>query len=176
MEQTSIFDPNKRVILSALLPAVGGIVLYKLTDEQARRWVAMGDLTNYVQHETVRIVGVEPAAERLECPPDWGQALVIRSPHRLEPRREYSQAEFEAMGYEIWLAIRFTGFWWGYEGVADVIPVTRDDIEYPPSVPKEGKLWAGPGEIDLGEFLGYPPRPSRGWQKAFTIKPDGSIE
>jgi hypothetical protein len=171
------FDPGKRVILSAFLPAPGGMVFYKLTDEQARKWLSLGDYENFVQHETVRIIGIEPAVERLETSPDWGQALVIRSPHRLEPRREYTQAEFEAMGYEIWLALRFDHFTWGYEGYASVVPfLNQEGVELLPPVPKEGVLHAGPGEVGLAEFLGDKPQRLGGWVKAFTINPDGTIE
>jgi hypothetical protein len=168
------FDPNKRVVLSALLPAIGGMMLYELTSEQAQKWLELGPYTNYVQHDTVRLIGIEPTADRLETGSDWGQALIVRAKGRLEPRREYTSEEFEAMGYEIWLALRFADWAWGYEGVAEAVPLPHKntgEILYPP-VPKDGTLYAGPGEIGLMEFLGYPKQELGGWKLAFTITPD----
>jgi hypothetical protein len=138
---------ENRVILSAVLPSEGGQILYRLTKEQAQKWLKKGPYKNFVGHETVRLLGIEPAAERTVCGDDWGQALVIKPKGRLERGREYSAEEIEEIGYEIWLIVTFSHFEWGYEGLVGVTetpnPYRHENPERPtlrPPVPTNGTL------------------------------------
>jgi len=79
---------------------------WKMTEislAEARRFAVEAE--NFVGHSTVRILGIQPRADRAFCK-GYDQALVIKVKGRLDFGREYSVEEIEQIGYTIFLIER----------------------------------------------------------------------
>lgn len=87
-----------QVILSSPILIEDGTFTRKtVTQKQAQDWVDKNVPSNFSGHQTVKILGVEPAATR-ENTPGYDEALVISPNSRLEFGREYTKAEIEKIG------------------------------------------------------------------------------
>lgn len=97
---------KKRVVLSTkLIIGNGSFDSIPITRQQAEEWLAMGDFENFSGHQTVKILGIEPATSREQCT-GYDEALVIKPKSRLEFGREYSLLEIEKIGVEFVLIRR----------------------------------------------------------------------
>lgn len=95
-----------RVILSTtILLEEGAFVTREISLDYARTWLAVGSVENFCGHETVRVLGIEPAKDRRECP-GYDEALCLKPRARLEFGREYTAAEVEAIGVQFTLITR----------------------------------------------------------------------
>lgn len=90
----------KNVILSStLLLEDGHFKRSTLTKEEALEWVDFNDPTNFVGHETVKILDILPALSREVCL-RYDTALCLKPIGRLDFGKEYTKAEIEANGVE----------------------------------------------------------------------------
>lgn len=110
-------DQIKRVILSSGLMLEDGFYLRRTVD-RATATAFAAEAENFCQHETTKLVGVEPAKER-EAIDHYDVALVISPYERLEFGREYSVQELLEIGVDYTLIVHAEGYWWGYEGVTE---------------------------------------------------------
>lgn len=93
----------RRAILSTTLLIGEGAFRADVVDlETAKAWLDQGPFVNYCGHETVRILGLEPARGREFCT-GYDEALALKPKARLESGREYSLAEIEEVGIEFTL-------------------------------------------------------------------------
>lgn len=96
----------KAVILSSPIVIGSGLFAVKeITQAEALYWVDFHKPENFVGHETVRLVGVEPAKERKTCT-GYDMALSITTKQRLEQWREYSVEELEELGANYVLIVK----------------------------------------------------------------------
>lgn len=87
-----------KVILSASILLEDGIFHRKtITFEEALEFSK--DSYNYVLHDTVKMLGVEPAIIRESCP-SYIQALILQPKQRLKFGKEYSLEEIEEIGVD----------------------------------------------------------------------------
>ncbi len=68
-----------------------------ISRRKAQRWVDKNGPVNFSQHQTTKILGVEPAATR-EVTRAYDEALIISPNERLEFGREYTKDEIEKIG------------------------------------------------------------------------------
>lgn len=97
-----------RVILPS--PIVIGEGIFQARDlsvKQARLWIMRAPFENFVGHQTVKVLGLEPATERKICD-GYDEALAISAKGRLDFGREYTVEEIEEIGIDLKL-IRRTG-------------------------------------------------------------------
>lgn len=85
------------ILSSPLLIEDGDFNRKTITRTEAQTWVDENGPINFSQHETVKILGVEPASTREETI-SYDEALVISPQKRLEFGREYTVKEIEAIG------------------------------------------------------------------------------
>ncbi|WP_028492747.1 hypothetical protein [Thioalkalivibrio sp. ALE19] len=89
---------NRRVILSTpMLLEEGEFAMREISLGQARAWVQENAPTNFCGHETVKVVGVEPAAGRGSCE-GFDEALCLKPAGRLEFGKEYTVQEILDIG------------------------------------------------------------------------------
>ena len=94
----------KKVILStSMLLETGTWKMTEISLAEARKFAVQAE--NFVGHSTVRILGIEPRADRAFCT-GYDQALVLKVNGRLDFGREYSVEEIEEIGYSIFLIER----------------------------------------------------------------------
>lgn len=87
----------RNVILSTpMMIEVGTYEMVEISLEEAQAIVAQG-VVNYSGHQTVKMLGIQPAAGREECK-GYDQALVVSPLRRLEFGREYSLDEIAQVG------------------------------------------------------------------------------
>ena len=90
-----------QVILSSpLIIGEGRYDVKKITVAEAKELLADGNWKNFCGHQTVRVLGVEPAEKREICK-GYRTAISISPNGRLE-RREYTLEEIEEIGYTIY--------------------------------------------------------------------------
>lgn len=81
----------------------------RLSLGEARAWVEAatedGSIENYCGHETVKILGLEPAQDRRNCD-YYDVALCASAKERLEFGREYTIEEIEEIGVDFLLIQR----------------------------------------------------------------------
>ena len=97
-----------KVILSALIPCPGS---WEISEESLSVMKSIlkleeGEWTNYVQHETVKLLGIEPAEKHSILQGGYDEALVIKPNGRLEFGKEYTLEEIEEIGVTCYLAVR----------------------------------------------------------------------
>lgn len=73
----------------------------KISLREAKRFAALDGTINYVAHDTVRLLGIEPATDRREC--IWyDEAIVIKLDSRPPFGVELSLEDIEKIGYTIY--------------------------------------------------------------------------
>ncbi len=85
------------VLSSPILLEDGEFKRQTITLSEAREWVEVQEPEIFTNHETVKILGLEPAKERKTCE-GYDEALVLQPVHRLEFGREYTRQEIEEIG------------------------------------------------------------------------------
>lgn len=93
-------EPVRVVLSTPLLIGEGTFRNQGVSLEQARHWCEKHSPQVFTQHETVKVLGIEPAAERKSCT-GYDEALVVVPAKRLEFGREYTLAEIEEIGVTI---------------------------------------------------------------------------
>ena len=95
----------KVVIVSSFIPIFGHFRISKISKEKALEILKAANIQVFSQHETVKILGLEPAKERITYEPNPNDIQIwIKPKQRLEFGREYSVDEIEKIGYDIWIA------------------------------------------------------------------------
>jgi len=90
-------QPIRVVLSSPILLEDGTFKRETITLEEAQEWVDVHEPTIFSGHETVRVIGLEPAKERRTCE-RFDEALVLQPKERLEYGREYMVDEIEEIG------------------------------------------------------------------------------
>jgi len=86
----------KKVILSTpLIVEEGTFIVKVITLDEAREWV--GDADNFCGHQTVKVLGIDPANTRGTCY-SYDEALALKPNDRLEFGKEYTAEEVFAIG------------------------------------------------------------------------------
>lgn len=94
---------KRKALLSAPLILEEGLFQARyLSLFEAKKWVEENQPDNYCGHDTVRLLGIEPALERRTCP-GYDAALAVKAAGRLEFGRAYSQEEITAAGIKFTL-------------------------------------------------------------------------
>jgi hypothetical protein len=93
------------ILSSPILLEDGEYIRSTISQEMAQRWVNVNRPINYSQHQTTKILGVDPATARQNTP-GYDEALIIAPKERLEFGREYSQDEIESIGVDFILITR----------------------------------------------------------------------
>jgi hypothetical protein len=89
---------TRNVILSTpMLLEEGAYTMRYISLEEAAEWVKTHNPKNYVGHSTVRVLGIEPTADRSVCD-GYDQALSLKVMGRTEFGREYTAEEILAIG------------------------------------------------------------------------------
>ncbi|MFW0837690.1 MAG: hypothetical protein ACKKL5_01690 [Candidatus Komeilibacteria bacterium] len=95
---------NRKVILSTtMLLECGNWQMRRIDLDQAKAFAQVAE--NFVGHDTVRLLGIEPVTERHVCK-GYDEALVIKVRGRLSGYCEHSLEEIKAQGYDIFLITR----------------------------------------------------------------------
>ena len=96
----------KIVIVSAFIPAEGIYEIKKVNKDEAIKNINENELVGiYTNHQTIKILGLEPCNGRPVFNPTGKEIqLWIKPKGRLEFGREYSIEEIEEIGYDIWIA------------------------------------------------------------------------
>lgn len=88
----------EKVILSTKLMLNQGVFLSReISLEEAKKWAQDNNPRNYCGHETVKILGLQPAVTRETCQ-GYSEALCLAVNGRLEFGREYSIEEIQEIG------------------------------------------------------------------------------
>lgn len=85
------------ILSTSLILEDGNFEVSTLNLDQAWAWVRERNPTNFCGHETVRVLGLEPAKTRETCP-GYTEALCLSPRGRLEFGREYSVEEILRIG------------------------------------------------------------------------------
>lgn len=94
---------QKRVILSTpMLLTEGEFRMKEISLEEAKAWVAEHNPTNFVGHQTVKALGLEPATSRDVCT-GYAEALSLKVNGRIEFGKEYSVEEILSIGVTCFL-------------------------------------------------------------------------
>lgn len=96
---------NRVILSTALLIGEGVFEAKTLTLDEAKTWLNAGPVENFCGHETVKILGLDPATERKTCQ-GYDEALCLGAKSRLEFRREYTVQEIALIGINITLIKR----------------------------------------------------------------------
>lgn len=92
-----------RVILSTpMLLTEGTFEMKEISLEEAKAWVAEYNPVNYVGHQTVKVLGLEPATSRDACT-GYAQALSLKVNGRVEFGKEYSVEDIMSIGVSCFL-------------------------------------------------------------------------
>jgi len=94
------------VVVSAFIPAPGKWNIQELTLEESKKLVEKADNVEvYTQHQTVKLIGLEPDSQRKTYSPNGEIQLWLKPNSRLEFGREYSLEELQEIGVTPYLAI-----------------------------------------------------------------------
>ena len=91
---------NLAILSSPILLEDGTFHRAEITLDQAKTLINAFDTTNYTQHSSCLLLGVEPAKERVTCE-SYDVAIVVKPNTRLQYGREYTVEEIEDIGYKI---------------------------------------------------------------------------
>lgn len=91
-----------QVILSAIIPQEGTAHICQVDLSEMKEYVQSGNFVNFVGHETVKLLGVEPAKDRRELNGYYDEAVIVKPNGRLEFGREYSISELQEIGVTCW--------------------------------------------------------------------------
>jgi hypothetical protein len=95
-----------RVILSTPLIINQGLFEVKyITQKKAQEWIEKGPYENFSDHQTVKILGINPATARDKCS-YYDESLCLKPLERLEFGREYSLEEIQEIGVDFVLIKR----------------------------------------------------------------------
>jgi len=96
----------KVVIVSAFIPCEGIYEIKRISKDEAIDLINKNELAGiYTNHQTIKILGLEPCQGRPIFNPNGDEIqLWIKPKGRLEFGREYSIEEIEEIGYDIWIA------------------------------------------------------------------------
>lgn len=93
---------NKVILSTPMLLTTGLFRMEEITLEEAKAWVAEHNPVNYVGHQTVKVLGLEPATSRDVCT-GYNQALSLKVNGRIEFGKEYTVDEILAVGVTCFL-------------------------------------------------------------------------
>lgn len=93
--------PQVVILSTTMLLTPGQYVMEEISLEQAKEIIKKHSVENFVGHDTVKLLGIEPAKDRKECG-DYDIAIVIKPHKRLEFGKEYSKEDIESIGYTIY--------------------------------------------------------------------------
>ena len=85
------------ILSSPIMVCNGTYSRYTLDKTQALAWVKENEPVVFSAHQTVKVLGLEPAKGRETCH-GYSEALILQPKGRLEFGREYSVEEIEAVG------------------------------------------------------------------------------
>ena len=88
---------NYVILSTALLLEDGDFSMKSLSKEEALEWVLTHSPKNFCGHQTVKVLGLEPAKTRESCF-GYTEALCLRPEARLEFGKEYSIEEISSIG------------------------------------------------------------------------------
>lgn len=93
----------EKVILStALLLGDGTYQMRTISQAEAQEWVNTHSPRNFVGHQTVKLLGLEPATDRAVCQ-GYDEALCLKPRGRMEFGREYTVSEISEIGVDFQL-------------------------------------------------------------------------
>jgi hypothetical protein len=96
----------RKVILStSLLLEEGDFRCRKIDQTSAKFFATQPGVENFVQHSSVRILGILPAEERKTCL-GYDEAIVIKPRGRLDFGKEYSLEELEKIGFDFFRIVK----------------------------------------------------------------------
>jgi hypothetical protein len=96
----------QKVILSTALVLGDGLFRSEsISLDQAKAWIVSNRPQNFCGHQTVKVLGVEPAQTREVCK-GYDQALCLSAKGRLEFGREYTAEEIMEVGVDFRLITR----------------------------------------------------------------------
>ena len=99
-------ERKKYVILSTPLLLEEGVFRARnITLDKAREWVRTHNPQNFCGHQTVKVLGLEPAQTREACN-GYDEALCLKPVGRLEFGREYTVEEILEIGVTPFLISR----------------------------------------------------------------------
>ena len=90
------------ILSSTIVLQPGTFVVERITLSEARDWVKENEPVCFSTHDTVKILGVEPAKNRLACT-GYETALCIKPNHRLDFAKQYTKDEVEEIGVRCFL-------------------------------------------------------------------------
>ena len=88
---------NKVILSTKLMLGQGIFASREISLEEAKMWVKTNAPKNFCGHETVKILGLQPAVTRETCQ-GYDEALCLVVNGRLEFGREYSIEEIQEIG------------------------------------------------------------------------------
>jgi len=89
---------NDFVVLSTtLIIGEGTFRARRISQDAALAWTKAHHPVNYCGHQTVKLLGVDPATARWNCT-GYREALCVSAKSRLESGREYTLGEIEKIG------------------------------------------------------------------------------
>jgi len=101
---------RKVYVMSAFVPVEGFYQISKIPLDKAKRIISSSEEVIVAsQHETVKLLGLFPAKERITVKEDdlkGALQIWIKPKERLQFGKEYSLEELEEIGYDIWLGYR----------------------------------------------------------------------
>ena len=91
---------RKYVILSGpILLEEGRYALTAISMEEAQLWVEANAPENFCGHQTVKILGVDPAQARRSCA-GYDEALILKPRSRLEWGKQYTVKQIREIGVD----------------------------------------------------------------------------
>lgn len=87
----------KAILSSSIVFEAGVFEVERWTLHEAREWVKKNNPTCFSTHDTVRVLGVEPAKSRLACN-SYVEALCVKPNERLDFAKQYTISEIEEIG------------------------------------------------------------------------------
>lgn len=97
---------DRNVILSTpLLLETGSFDMMRMTIDQAREWVRLNNPRVYTNHQTIKVLGLEPSTSREPCL-GYDRALCLKPMDRLEFGKEYTVEEILQIGVQPLLIIK----------------------------------------------------------------------
>lgn len=101
---------NKVILSTPMLLTTGLFRMEEITLEEAKAWVVANNPTNFVGHQTVKVLGLEPATSRDVCS-GYDQALSLKVNGRIEFGKEYTVDEILEVGVICFLITNQDGSW-----------------------------------------------------------------
>jgi hypothetical protein len=90
------------LLSSTIVLEPGKFEVERITLYEARRWAKKQNPICFSTHDTVRVLGVEPAERRLACE-SYEEALCVKPKARLDFNRQYTEEEIAEIGVKCYL-------------------------------------------------------------------------